>query len=258
MRIAVVTGASSGLGREYIKEINRLETDIDEIWAVARRRERLVSLGESSRIPVRAFPLDLTKKESIEEFKAALERERPDAAILINAAGFGKIGDFSSMDLGESDRMIELNCRAAVDMTYVCLPYMKAGARIMEICSTAGFQPFQYLSVYAASKAFLYRFTRALRVELFSRRIKVTAVCPYWIKDTEFIPTAKDTFGGGHAVRHFPLASHVRSVAAVSYNDSRIGLPVSAPGVVCFVHRIVAKFVPSELMMGIWELLRRA
>ncbi|MBR2742791.1 MAG: SDR family NAD(P)-dependent oxidoreductase [Clostridia bacterium] len=258
MRIAVVTGASSGLGREYINEINRHESDIDEIWAVARRRERLAALNEDSRIRVRAFPLDLTKKESVEAFMAALEAEKPDVRLLINAAGFGKIGDFSAMDLTETDRMIELNCRAAVDMTYACLPYMHEGARIMEICSTAGFQPFQYLSIYAASKAFLYRFTRALRVELFSRRIKVTAVCPYWIKDTEFIPTAKDTFGGGHAVRHFPLASRVRSVAALSYNDSRLGLAVSTPGVVCVVHRIVAKFVPSELMMGIWALLRRA
>ena len=257
MRIAVVTGASSGLGREYISLINRRETDIDEIWAIARRRERLLELKASSRIPVREMALDLTDKDSILAVSEALLREKPDVVLLINAAGFGKIGEFADMDVSESERMIELNCRAAVSMTRICLPYMKAGARIMEVCSTAGFQPFQTLTVYAASKAFLYRFSRALRVELFSRRIKVTAVCPYWIKDTEFIPTAKDTSGGGREVRHFPLSSRVKSVAALSYNDSRLGLAVSTPGPVCFVHRIVAKFVPSELMMGLWALLRR-
>ena len=257
MRIAVVTGASSGLGREYITEINRQERDVDEIWAIARRRERLEELQASSRIPIRALPLDLTEKTSIAAFQKQLEEMRPVVALLINSAGFGKIGDYQAVGMEESDRMIELNCRAAVDMTYACLPYMERGSRIMEICSTAGFQPFQHLNVYAATKAFLYRFSRALRVELFGRRIRVTAVCPYWIRDTEFIATAKMTSGNGSSVRHFPLWSKVSSVAAMSLRDSRLGLAVSTPGIMCTAHRIAAKFIPSELMMGIWALLRR-
>lgn len=257
MRIAVITGASSGLGRQYIKEINKQEKDFDEIWALARRKDRLEELQNLSEIPVRPFPLDLTDKAAIRSFADALAASGHDVGLLINAAGFGKIGSYEAVSQEESDRMIELNCRAAVDMTYVCLPYMKAGARIMQICSTAGFQPFQCLNVYAASKAFLYRFSRALRVELFSRKIKVTAVCPYWIKDTEFIPVAKDTAGEGKAIRHFPLASRVWSVAAVSLHDSRLGLPVSTPGIMCTLHRIAAKFIPSEAMMGMWALLRR-
>lgn len=258
MRIAIITGASSGLGREYVTEITRKETGIDEIWAIARRRERLLELKDLSPVPVRVFPLDLTEKESISVIERELASVRPEVGLLINAAGFGKIGNYEAVGRDESDRMIELNCRAAVDMTYACLPYMKPGSRIMEVCSTAGFQPFQHLNVYAATKAFLYRFSRALRVELFPRRIKVTAVCPYWIRDTEFIPVARSIKGGGMAVRHFPLASRVHSVAAVSLHDSRIGLAVSTPGIVCTLHRIAAKFIPSELMMGVWALLRRA
>ena len=133
---------------------------------------------------------------------------------------------------------------------------MREGARIMEVCSTAGFQPFQYLNVYAASKAFLYRFSRALRVELFSRKIKVTAVCPYWIRDTEFISVAEKE-GIQNKIRHYPLSSKVHSVAVHSLMDSRLGLPVSTPGIVCTIHRVVAKVIPSELMMGIWAVLRR-
>ena len=257
MRIAVITGASSGLGRQYIKEINNQEKGIDEIWALARRKDRLLELQKVSAIPVRPYPIDLTDKTALSGFADELKTSGAEVVLLINAAGFGKIGNYASVSMEESDRMIELNCRAAVDMTYLCLPYMKKGGRIMQICSTAGFQPFQYLNVYAASKAFLYRFSRALRVELFSRGIKVTAVCPYWIKDTEFIPVAKDTAGEGKAIRHFPLASRVWSVAKVSLHDSRIGLPVSTPGIMCTLHRIAAKFVPSEAMMGIWALLRR-
>ena len=257
MRIAIITGASSGLGKEYVKELNRKETGIDEIWAVARRRSRLESLSEISKIPVRPLSFDLIEKSSIDTIAEMLTEENPDIRILINAAGFGKIGDSLEVGREETDRMIELNCRAAVDMTYICIPYMREGARIMEVCSTAGFQPFQYLNVYAASKAFLYRFSRALRVELFSRKIKVTAVCPYWIRDTEFIPVAKDTQKNGKGIRHFPLSSTVHAVAAHSLTDSRLGLAVSTPGIVCLTHRIAAKFIPSEVMMGIWALLRR-
>ena len=119
----------------------------------------------------------------------------------------------------------------------------------MEICSTSGFQPFQYLNVYAASKAFLYRF---------SRKIKVTAVCPYWIRDTEFIPVAEnDHTANKKKIRHYPLSSGVHSVAVHSLMDSRLGLAVSTPGIVCTAHRIAAKVIPAELMMGIWAILRR-
>ena len=152
--------------------------------------------------------------------------------------------------------MIDLNCRAAVDVTLLALPYMHRGDRILEICSTSAFQPFPYLNVYSSSKAFLYRFSRALRIELMSRRIKVTAVCPYWIKNTEFRPKAKET-AGSNAIRHFPLASKKETVVRLALSDSRLGLPVSTPGPVSFFHRIAAKFIPSEIMMGIWALLRR-
>ena len=256
MRIAIITGASSGLGKEYVKELNRKETGIDEIWAVARRRSRLESLSEISKIPVRPLSFDLIEKSSIDTIAEMLTEENPDIRILINAAGFGKIGDSLEVGREETDRMIELNCRAAVDMTYICIPYMREGARIMEVCSTAGFQPFQYLNVYAASKAFLYRFSRALRGELFSRKIKVTAVCPYWIRDTEFISVAEKE-GIQNKIRHYPLSSKVHSVAVHSLMDSRLGLPVSTPGIVCTIHRVVAKVIPSELMMGIWAVLRR-
>ncbi len=258
MKIAIVTGASSGLGREYIKEINRKEKEsVDEIWAIARREDRLRELKDISEIKLLPLPMDITEKKNIDQIRMLLEREGPEITLLINAAGFAKIGSYESVSLTDSDRMIELNCRAAVDMTCICLPYMKKGARIMQICSTAGFQPFQYLNVYAATKAFLYRYSRALRVELFPRRIKVTAVCPYWIRDTEFIPVAKDTQKNGKGIRHFPLSSTVHAVAAHSLTDSRLGLAVSTPGIVCLVHRIAAKFIPSEVMMGIWALLRR-
>ena len=234
-KIAIITGASSGLGEEYIRQIQT--EPIDEIWAIARRKERLDEIAERSKhregaerskhregaerserredaerserredagrseyregeegfpgVPVRAVPMDLTRQESMEELERMLREEQPQVTLLINAAGFGKIGSYDEIPRTEIDRMIDLNCRAAVDVTLITIPFMQKGSRILEICSTAAFQPFQYLNVYAASKSFLYRFSRALRLELRDRGISVTAVCPYWIKDTEFIPGAK-------------------------------------------------------------------
>lgn len=254
--IALITGASSGLGREFAMQISRSEERPQEIWAVARRKNRLEELQKLCGIPVRPIPLDLTRQESIRKLEELLQKEKPVIRLLVNAAGFGKIGRYSEISREDTDRMIDLNCRAAVDVTLLSLPYMRRGGRILEICSTSAFQPFPYLNVYAASKSFLYRYSRALRVELFGEGIRVTAVCPYWIKNTEFIPKAKDT-GGGEAVRHFPLASRRETVVKLALRDSRLGLPVSTPGPVCFLHRIAAKFIPSEIMMGLWALIRR-
>lgn len=254
-KIAIVTGASSGLGAEFARQLDKKEA-LDEIWVIARRRERLEALARMVKTSVRVMPLDLTKQEALEEFSCALDAEKPRVKVLVNAAGFGKIGSFREISRADSERMIDLNCKAAVSVTERALPYMGKGDRILEICSTAAFQPFPYLNVYAATKAFLYRYSRALRVELRASGVRVTAVCPYWVKDTEFIGSAKETKDSG-AIRNFPLASGKKSVVSMALNDSRLNLAVSTPGSVCAVHRIAAKFIPHSLMMGIWELLRR-
>ena len=255
MDIAIVTGASSGLGGRFVELLDGQER-LDEIWVIARRRERLEALGARVHTPLRVLPLDLTDREAVRELDRLLGELRPSVRVLINAAGFGKIGAWDDVMLADCESMIDLNCRAAVAVTRVALEHMGEGARIMQICSTAAFQPFPYLSVYAASKAFMYRYTRALRVELKPRRIKVTAVCPYWIKDTEFIAVAQRTRDSS-CIRHFPLASREDSVARRALADSRLGLAVSTPGPVCTLHRIAAKALPAGVTMAAWELLRR-
>lgn len=261
MNIAVVTGASSGLGREYVRQIAANPRDLQEIWIIARRRDRLEELRDqvSQRapgLPVRVLDLDLTRSDHLDALEDQLDRQQAQVRLLVNAAGFGKAGNYAQVGRRDAAAMIDLNCRAAVEVTQICLPFMGPGSRILEICSTSAFQPFPYLNVYAATKAFLYRYSRGLRVELFPRHIRVTAVCPYWIRDTEFISIARTT-DRTRAIRHFPLSSTSANVVRRSLLDSALGLPVSTPGPVCTLHRIVAKFIPSELMMGVWALLRR-
>lgn len=255
MKIAIVTGASSGLGREFVKLLDR-QKGVEEIWVVARRAVRLEALAKQVKTPVRPLVYDLTEKASIRAIRELLAREKPQVQMLINAAGYGKIGSYRNVSLEDCEGMIDLNCRAAVAMTQITLPYMKADAHIMEICSTAAFQPFPYLSVYAASKAFLYRYSRALRVELRERHISVTAVCPYWVKDTEFISTAQKSTDGA-VIHSYLLASRQTTVARKAMCDTCLGVPVSTPGPVSSIHRVLAKIIPSELMMLGWELLRR-
>lgn len=254
-KIAIVTGASSGLGREFVQRLDAQE-DLAEMWVIARRAERLEALRADTRTPLRVLAWDLTREQSLLDLTALLERETPRVEVLIHAAGFGKIGSYRDIPLKDCEHMIDLNCRAAVSVTQRVLPYMEKGSRILEICSTAAFQPFQYLNVYAASKAFLYRYSRALRVELLGTGIHVTAVCPYWIKDTEFIGAARETRNSAY-IRHFPLASRRSRVVRRALRDSRLNLPVSTPGPVCGIHRLAAKLIPNSLMMGIWGLLRR-
>lgn len=253
--IGVVTGASSGLGREFVHQL-AAGWKCEELWVIARRRERLEEIAAESTVKIRVLPYDITDMSSVYAIKELLETEKPVVKIFIQAAGSGKIGSYSDLTIEEENTMINLNCRAAVDMTKIMIPYMKAGSRILEICSTAAFQPMQYLSVYAASKAFLYRYTRALRVELAPKGIIVTAVCPYWIKDTEFIAKAQESKNSTY-VRSFPFATMQNAVVCKSLRDSRLGLAVSTPGMMCFWHRIFGKIMPADAMMGIWSLIRR-
>lgn len=254
MGIALVTGASSGLGREFVRQLG-VDPAVQEIWAVARRQDRLEQLKQITACPVRPIPLDLTQRGSIQALKAFLEEARPTLSVLVCAAGAGKMGETTSLSPEENDAIIDLNCRAAVAVTAVCFPYLRRGSRVLEICSTAAFQPMPGLNVYAATKAFLMSYTKTLHYELLPKGIHVTAVCPYWIKDTEFIPLAQE--GKSGQFRHFPLASKSASVVRLSLAASRLNLWVATPGVVCTVHRLGAKFIPHFVLVPLTGLLRR-
>lgn len=255
MHIAVVTGASSGLGREFVKQIAK-EEKFDAVWIIARRENRLLEIAEKLTVPVVPIPLDLTNPDSFSELKMLLNEKKPDIRILVNAAGFGKTGGYDDISEQDTNGMIELNCRALVNMTLLALPYMAKGSRILEICSVASFQPLPALNVYAASKAFVQSYSRSLRWELFGRGIHVTAVCPYWIKDTEFIPISKKS-ADPKAVKHFPMASFAHNVVRAALRDSKLNLPVSTPGPAALLQRLFTKFIPHEIVIAFWELIRR-
>lgn len=255
MGIAIVTGASSGLGKEFVLQIAAKE-QVDEIWVIARRKDKLQQLASLVHIPVRVLELDLARDESFSRLTSLLTETTPDIRLLVNNAGFGRMGSYAEISSADNDGMIDLNCKALVRMTVLCLPYMSRGSRIIELCSSSAFQPLPGLNIYAASKAFVLRYSRALWWEVFSRGIHVTAACPYWIKDTEFIGKARE-LGNAAAIKHFPLASRPRSVVSLALLGSRINLPVASCGPVSLVQRVCAKFIPHIVVDLVWEGVRR-
>ena len=247
-----ITGASSGIGQEFARRYARLGF---RLILTARRRDRLEALQSISAVPIRVLALDLTRPGDMEYLRNTLQDELPDIRILVNAAGMGRMGPTVDIPAKDNDAMIDLNCRAAAALTAAVLPYMGRGSRVLEICSSAAFQPLPGFNVYAATKAFLLRYSRALRWEAAPRGIRVTAVCPGWIR-TDFMDVARDT-KNGRTVRSFPFAQRPETVARRALRNSRL-LAVTTCGLPALVQRVASKFLPHCFIMACWEGLRRA
>ena len=194
MKIAVVTGASSGIGREFARQIPQLYRHLDELWVVARRTERLKELEKEAPLPVRIFDGDLRRDYIYERLQKELDRQNAEIRMLVNAAGYGKTGRFEEIPLADQLGMIDLNCRSLTKMTGICLPHLRKGSRIVNIASAAAFSPQPGFAVYAAGKSYVYRLSMALREELKGKGILVTAVCPGPV-ETAFFRTAGDPAG---------------------------------------------------------------
>lgn len=253
MRIAVVTGASSGMGREFVMQLGYFYRNLDEIWVIARRKERLELLSEESRVPLRIFVGDLMKKPVYKEYHRTLRELSPDVRMLVNAAGFGKSGTFS--DIAEDGRkiqtdMVDLNCRALTRMTQMTLPYMGCGSRIINLASAAAFCPQPGFAVYAATKSYVLSFSRALGAELKYRGISVTAVCPGPV-NTEFFAVSGPLTS---PLKKLTLARPSRVVHR-ALKDSRKRKSLSVYGAAMKTVRLGTKLIPHSLILQAEEFM---
>ena len=248
MKIAIVTGASSGMGREFVRQLHKY-VQPDMIWAIARRESALLELTKETDIPVRPVVLDLSKAESFREFAALLEAEKPEVELLVNAAGFGKFGDFQTISLDDDLGMIDLNCKALVAMTRITLPYMHRGSHILQLDSLSAFQPVPYITTYGASKAFVLSYTRAINAELKPQGIRVMAMNPAWVK-TEFFDHAFQT---NNKVQYFNYVYEARDVVATALRDLyKTRKDISIHGLPVKLQVLGVKLLPHKLVMKTW------
>lgn len=249
MKIAVITGASSGMGREFVTQIDQTYGDIlDEIWVLARRKERLEELQKQVKTPLRMFSVDLTKESEYEEYTKALAEEKPAVGILVNSSGFGKIGTFGEVSRESNLSMVELNCNSLTKVTYDTLPFMKKGARIINLASSAAFLPQPRFAVYAATKSYVLSFSRALKYELAGRKISVTAVCPGPVK-TEFFDIAEEN--SQIAFYKKIVMADAKKVVTKAMEDAKIGKSKSVYGIPMQAFEILSKVVPHEIILKI-------
>lgn len=252
MKIAIVTGASSGMGREFVRQLGYFYKNLDEIWVIARRKERLEALAKESRVPLRIFAGDLQKKKVYKELRDALEKEQPDLRMLVNSAGFGKSGsveEISSEKFRIQTDMVDVNCRSLTRMTLLCLPFLRAGSRIVNLASASAFCPQPHFSVYAATKSYVLSFSRSLGEELRKKGIVVTAVCPGPV-DTEFFK-----FSGKpqNILKKLTMAKADR-VVHQALKDCRSGKSVSVYGIPMKLTYFGTKLLPHGLLVHMQNL----
>lgn len=218
MNIAIITGASSGMGKEFAMQLAPILHKTDEIWLIARRREALdelvINIEEllgkrthkfGKKPGIRAVPMDITDDEQLSRFAELLMIKNAGISVLINCAGVGTYGAFENLSRDETAQMVRLNVLALTQITKFCLAYMKRGSKIIQTASGAAFLPQRNFAVYAASKAYVYYLGKALGKELRKKGISVTVVCPGPV-DTPFLTHAYGRYGQMSFIKKLTMA----------------------------------------------------
>lgn len=244
-KIAIVTGASGGIGREFVRLM--CAEAVDEIWAIARGKEKLEALKETFGEKVRVMPKDLTQVSEIKSIEATLIDEDVELVYLVNNAGMLKMGTVEEFSVEEISNMVDLNSKSMALMCKVCRPFLQAGSKIINVASSSAFLPLPYLNVYAASKSFARNYSRALNVELKGTGITATAVCPGWV-DT---PLAPADYNG----KKMNLMGVVQAkpVAEQALKAAKKGKDIFVYPFSFKCMHMMAKFFPQRMAMAIWK-----
>ena len=247
MKTAIITGASSGLGELFTLKLEKYFPEIEAVWLIARRRERMESIAQKLKgKKVEILPLDLCDNGCIADFAEKLEQERPEIALLINNAGCGYLANVGEGDLADQTRMVDLNVRALTAVTHIAIPYMTSGSRILNVSSIASFCPNARMTVYSSTKAYVSSFTRGLATELRGQGIAVTAVCPGPMK-TEFLALGNIT-GNSKQFERLP-SSDPELVVEGALAAVKAGRVIYTPRAFFKLYRLLAKILPHSFVV---------
>jgi len=255
MGIAIITGASSGMGKEFALQLVN-EPTICEFWLIGRSTERLKNTaermkalyaGNSDKIPnCKVISLDFEKEGWQEIFSQLLQEEKPEISHLIQAAGYGIVGNLAECNGLAQTNMVRVNCETLTFISHACIPYMRAGSHMVLLGSVAAFLPQPGFAVYAASKSYVLSFGRALRHELSKKNIIVTTVCPGPV-DTPFFDRAEQE--GTRAWYKNLFIAKPDKVVALAIKDAKQGKAVSVYGWAMKCMRVLTKIIPHGLIL---------
>lgn len=245
--VGIITGASTGLGAEFARQISAKFPEIDTLWLIARRVGKLEDLAQQ--LPEKkivCLGLDLCDTRSFRQFTDYLAEKHPKVGLLVNNAGCGTLGNLGEVTNESQARMCDLNVRAMTLVTNCVVPYMSAGGHIINVSSIAAFCPNSRMTVYSAGKAYVSAFTGGLADELRPKGISVTAVCPGPMK-TEFLDVAGIT-GKSKTFQTLPYCQPEQVVAGALRAAQR-GKTFYTPKAFYKFYRLVAKLLPMKWMI---------
>lgn len=248
-KTAIITGASSGLGREFARAVVDELPEIEEIWLIARRKERMEEIA--SRYPKKKFrilPYDLTSDMDLQKLNHALTQSNADIRLLVNNAGIVGSGAFESVDIKKQEAMIELNSKTPTVLINYVLPYMREGGMIVNVCSVAGFGPLPELTVYSSTKAYLLNLTKGLYGELKRKEIHILALCPGNMRTEMFTIPQNDGVTKKTKVEHLPFLD-ITKVAHKALDRAKRGKRIYTPRIFYKGYRFFAKLLPSRLII---------
>lgn len=248
MKLVIITGASSGMGAEFARQLDRQVSGIDEFWFIARRKEKMEALASELKHPVRIFANDIRNLSLYESLEWQLKVEHADIKILVNNAGCGFNGFVTEQSSEKLADVLDINCTAMTAITTLCIPFMKRNARIIHMSSSAAYLPQPRFATYAASKSYVLNFSRALSEELRPRGIYVTAVCPGPV-ETEFLKKAGAP-GASYGIKKY-VRMRPEAVVAEAIRASKRKQTVVTPGLVMKGFRILTKMVPHALILRV-------
>lgn len=233
------------MGKDFVRELQK-EKNVDEIWMIARRKTRLEVMEKELDGRAKAIPLDLTDINSFDIIEGILRKECPQVLYLVNAAGAGRMGKVEEIDAKDHGFVLDINVRALTMVSRVCLPYMSKGSRIIQLCSGSAFLPQPEFASYAASKAYVLSFSRALRQEVKKKGITVISVCPGPV-NTEFFEAAGSEVAP--AKRRFMVESI--DVVKKALKDAKAGKELSIYGMSMKLVHLAGKVLPTKAVLFI-------